>query len=734
MNKKALNKPFNVNIEFTNNSTELLETDYSKIVNQYDVFENERNSCKLYRLTVTPNIIATNVLSQVESEVYDSNGIKIVGNDRISLLQKLNHNYTYKFGYDIFNNHFLRLNTFKTGDTITDYTAFELTNMLTIQKTMRYNLINDNGWSFFYNKTKINNNKMVSWKEPNERVDLFPSRDYFSLKPFRDESNVLNYNWDYIITYPYKNEKNNLLVSNLDGVNGLPIFRTETGHTNENGNYLEIQIPYKHGLNAGDIIRIKDSSYQTGDTYQIYSIGDINGENKSSVFLLDIDKYANLKNNTYLQNIQSRRIVKYTNGVESEYYIRVFKKLEPEVSSDIYKLGFAKNVYSDDIHQIQYIEDINVDNITDNLDRGLSELYMTFIKRNHISDVDGHNNVFTDLVSGVDELPGVNGYHNVRILNSNNGNEDSLENNITKNGSSYGENTFFGDIVEYNKYEVKEYVLEDIKYRFNLINREKKSDLFYHDFYSYVPTNDYPTLSNEFVRLKKIQVPEKNEGYFYSPHYKITIKNISNIKKQGELSIIQPCDGEPFISGTTELGELVLLNNNSNIQYLLLKINDINSYKDYDRVRVSKLNTNKDIIANKTFNIRLFSNVPNNIAIPYDNIFWGNIDNINNSSYSFSSYYSPEIPSNATSITEDKVFWRDIQKEGIFDENSVLVKDLTFTNGRLYLNKNLNLYIRRQDPFGYYGLKDKNFPSDISGNEKITYLTNNRYETPNNIC
>lgn len=868
--KKSLNKDINIKIELNNNSNEFLISEYSKKINQYEIFEKERNLCKSYRLTITPNIIASNVLSQPITEVYDSNNNIITGNTRFSLLQSLNTGYTYNFGYDIFDNHFLRLNTFKTGNTVTDYDVFTITDMLSIQKSITNNLIDDNGWLCFYNKVKINDKKMVSWRQPNEKIDLFPNRDYFSFKPFTNNDNSLNYNWDYTITYPYKNEKESNLVTNNNGVNGLPIFIAETGFTNENGNYLKIQTPYKHGLNNGDIIRLKDSVFQTGKTYQIYSVGDINGENKNNVFLLDIDKYSDLKNISYINNIKNRRIVKYTNGVESEYYIRVFKKLSEEPISDVYKLGFAKNIFSDDLHQIQYIDDINISGLTDNLERPLSELYITFIKKNEMSDISGHNNVFGDLTSGFNELPGVTGFTNIRIINSNNLNELYLENNITVSGTSYGDNVFLGDIVEFNKYQVKEYVLDDVMYRFNLKNREKENEFWYHEFVTEINENTYnksntpikmttggniqklgdyewlftgeqsnpnvvfrvsnvitsngywtvsfdlrgsqngahgmtvdicnypagianTTIDNQYNRVSftanvqnysygfynffdinlpvwvyyyiknikvekgktpsvwtpsltepsdilltpnKIIVDQKNEGYFYKPHYKIPIKNFSNVKKQGELDIIYPCDVEPFISGVTESGSVVLLSTyiGSELEYLLLKINNIAEYNDYDRIRISKLNLNNEIIDNKTFNIRIFSNSTDNIAIPYDDIFFGDVDGLNNNTYLFNSYYSPDIPSNSISISEDKVFWRDTQPEGVFDENSTFTDEIPFTNNRLYLNRNLNLYVRRQDPFGYYGLKDRKFPSDIFGNEKIEYLNNNRYEKNNEIC
>jgi len=868
-NKKSLNTDFNSSIEFENNSRELLTSDFSKVINQYEVFDNERNSCEKYRLTVTPNILSTNVLAQPITNIYDSDNNIITGDTRFNLLQTLNSSYTYNFGYDVFDNHFLRLNTFKTGNTITDYNIFMLSDILSIQKSIKTNLIDDNGWLCFYNKTKINNNKMLSNRYPNEKIDLFPTRDYFSLKGIVKD-NEITYNWDYSLAYPYKSEKEHVLVKNNNNINGMPIFRAETGYTLENGNYLEIQTPYKHGLIDGDIIRLKDSIFSTGKTYQIYSTGDINGLNKTSIFILDIDKYSDLKNISYINNIKNRRIVKYVSGVESEYYLRIFKKLEEEPSSELYKLGFAKNIYSDDLHQIQYVDDINISGLTDNLDRPLSELYLSFFKRNIVSDPSGHNNVFNDLKSGINEIPDVTGYTNIRIINTNNVNEASIENNITVSGTSYGNNMFVGDIVEFNKYLAKENVLDDIMYRFNLTDREKTNEFSYHEFVSEINENTY-NKSNELVKistggdvtrigdyewqltgdqygqlavfripnvitstglwtvsfdLKSIQgsnapifvdicdsaagsvnmttdnqykrvsfttyvstytpstynfvdincpnwvwywiknikvekgeiatpwtpsktevsnilmvkniiiVQPKNEGYFYKPHYKIPIKNYSEIIQQGELIKITPCEAEPFISGITSDNSVVLLStySGSDLLYLLLKVSNYNEFSDFDRVRISKLNSNNELTGNTTLNIRLFNGINDNIAIPFDETFFGVLANINNNNYLFSSYYSPDIPSNSFYLNENKVVWRNMLREGIFDSESIFNSEIPFTNGNLYLNRNLNLYVRRQDPFGEYGLKDRTFPSDLFGTEKTDYLNNNSFNTKNEIC
>ena len=41
-----------------------------------------------------------------------------------------------------------------------------------------------------------------------------------------------------------------------------------------------------------------------------------------------------------------------------------------------------------------------------------------------------------------------------------------------------------------------------------------------------------------------------------------------------------------------------------------------------------------------------------------------------------------------------------------FDSNTANNEEYPFLNGAIYINKNINLYLRRQDPDGNYNLKD----------------------------
>ena len=71
------------------------------------------------------------------------------------------------------------------------------------------------------------------------------------------------------------------------------------------------------------------------------------------------------------------------------------------------------------------------------------------------------------------------------------------------------------------------------------------------------------------------------------------------------------------------------------------------------------------------------------------------------------------IPSYAELMTDGtcRYVWRDIYQNGLatgVDEE----EEYPFTNGAIYVNKQFNIYVKRQDPESKYGLYD---PTDLLG-------------------
>lgn len=168
-NKKSTNKDFYTSLQFERTANVIPVSDINKIVNTYKVFEDERNACDKYRLNITLNPIMSNVLTNMVTEVKKTDGTYL--NDsttptRLSAIQSINDSlYEYRLGYDIFDNNFMRFDTFLTGSTVNSFSnSLHPTSLygdlLPIKDAVESNLVEDNGWVGISNKTKINGIKM----------------------------------------------------------------------------------------------------------------------------------------------------------------------------------------------------------------------------------------------------------------------------------------------------------------------------------------------------------------------------------------------------------------------------------------------------------------------------------------------------------------------------------------------------------------------------------------------
>ena len=120
------------------------------------------------------------------------------------------------------------------------------------------------------------------------------------------------------------------------------------------------------------------------------------------------DSYGYVSLDDTTLNLSYKKVV---GGVECEYYVRIFSKLpnfkyasgttteydlyrpgstmiqtynkkKYEFENHVSRLAFAKNIYSDDVGEIVFTDDIDISNLKDNLGRPLSSIYLTIIKNN----------------------------------------------------------------------------------------------------------------------------------------------------------------------------------------------------------------------------------------------------------------------------------------------------------------------------------------------------------------
>jgi hypothetical protein len=106
-------------------------------------------------------------------------------------------------------------------------------------------------------------------------------------------------------------------------------------------------------------------------------------------------------------------------------------------------------------------------------------------------------------------------------------------------------------------------------------------------------------------------------------------------------------------------------------------------------------------------------------TLTVDNFKLFKIDNLN-------------VPSYARVIKDGtcSIIWRNVLNNG-FNKSDNSIEEYPFTNGAFYINKKVDLYLRRQDPYGVYGMYADD---DIFGNEILIENENNYIEDENITC
>lgn len=494
--KSSVNTDSLIKLNMHGDERLLPTNEINKIVNVAERFNTERQRCSFYRIIGTINPTISNVLFNL--------------NDT-SLL----NNFTYAGFNDL---KFLDASYPKDNDVIdtTDYT---------FPKAIEKYLKERDGW-WGYNEPDVSKASLCTY------YDMEPKRERFSLipdtKPYHSTTSDAVKNWELTITYPKTSDKtHNLVNGGLLLIDLVPIVISNRGMT-------AFGLPCNHNLSIGDVVRITGTQGYNGDSV-VVSLGLDNGDLKTHYFVLDIPTTGGLTPNS--------RMKKVVGGVESEYYFRKFRKIQTRMSAVIetddyetYQAGFSENIYSDLITQFVFNEDIDVNSLTDNLNRPLSELYFTIIKTDS-------NNLFSNVSSGI-EIPFISNLNTSDtntylqkvpcISKIHNGNQlpfpshVPLEANVTINNNDLisGNNDFYGDLVEYNMNEIKETVLVPVSHRFNTLNRETTANFTY--------VNGVTTSIPITPIQVNVDLGPRQEGYYYQAHHLMTIREFSNYIEEGD--------------------------------------------------------------------------------------------------------------------------------------------------------------------------------------------------------
>ena len=456
----------------------------NKIVNLGDRFNTERQRSTYYRIIGSINPTFTNVLFNLDDNIQSNKD-------------------TWSWFDDI-----LFLDTsYPEDNDVVDPTDF------TYAQALKASLKERDGW-FGYTNPVLSGSGFCSF------TDMEPKRERFyfepDISPYHAPSAPPVKNWELTITYPATSNKTHPMV------NGGLLIIDAVPATVSTRSMVAIGMPCKHNLSIGDMVRVTGTTSYDGD-HVVVRTGLDNGDLKENYFVIDVLPIGTIGKNS--------RIKKLFGGVESEYYFRLFTKIAtrntPVIEADdyeTYKLAFSENIYNDNISQFVFNEDINVDDLTDNLGRPLSEIYLTVIKTDS-------NKLFGDVSSGIETsfMPiltttNVNTYlSDVAAINRihNGGTTPFVSHTPLESNINVKNKFFYGDLVEFNKNQFLETVLADVHHRFNTLNRETPAQFTYNT-----------TLGSK-PQTKTINLGPRQEGYYYKAHHLIKIREFSSYIETG---------------------------------------------------------------------------------------------------------------------------------------------------------------------------------------------------------
>ena len=710
------------------------------------------------------------------------------------------------------------------------------------------------GWVGFYNRSKIKSysnfengdimdiERPIMYKNGGDFIEMYPDRSLYSFVPkFNKYRNRIEKNWEYCITYPSSSTTEGFeSIINGDLKSLKAIYFDENSQGDNGGSQLVIYGITKHGLKVGDFVNIYNTYIEDGKTVNevvAYSAevtnvvddyifilqgisstisdtwcylsdmtkkendnetlyyNDVEYKNHSNKYLTKSgsntkyyiinNKYVNLDDKA--QNISYKKVV---NGVECDYYVRVFEKVPnfknaSAVTSseyDIYKndseliheyqdkkydfeshvsrLAFAKNIYGDDVGEIVFTDDIDISNLIDNLGRPISTLYIMFFKsnkgykewygfypENYIekridinSDNVTYSHCFGMLTCGYetsDESSCNSDIDSIYTINNIGDSSQGISiSKLNKGRDDYYYDTeiaydvdkkFYGDICCYDGYNIVEESIQPIMHRFNTAQRESSKSLsneFYQKFnYDNIIYDDYDINQNFTIKTDVVKnVNQKKEGYYYKPFYPIEIKTF------GSLNSVSP-DFLKIIGIKKYDGENGRYYSISTLSYHYLSPGDKSMIYDTEQDKYYTLVT----IKNNESNYKKF------YFVAYDEKGTDKVD-LDISDYSKFKLFkidNLEVSSHASLLKDGtcRFVWRDLYNNGFSPTSAKSTEEYPFTNGAFYINKRIDIYVRRQDPYGVYGLYDGvGIGADISGDDSYTeVVSDNNYVKSDDI-
>lgn len=321
-----------------------------------------------------------------------------------------------------------------------------------------------------------------------------------------------------------------------------------------------------------------------------------------------------------------------------------------------------------------------------------------------------------------------------------------------------GFDEFYGDVVEFSKANFLETTIEKVYHRFNTAQREclkneKYYDIYYDelvgDIYDVEEEGASDSETDKFIvssyTLNQINIKlqgDENalakrfpgnispEGYFYSPFTEITLRELNDDVSYTSVSRINFTPSvasvvyssitmyDPEIGLTGNIGLYVFSGTTSPVNYDFVMgqpfcIYDVNADRTYrgflSGLKIAEngrcelaISTEADSVSITDKGVEEHGEQAAAILTKYLN---GTIDTATTKSAFIISSLHENAPTYAEFMpSSQRLVWRANKKMSELDSESPIY-NMPFTNGRLYIHENVNLFLKRQDPVNEYHLR-----------------------------
>jgi hypothetical protein len=412
---------------------------------------------------------------------------------------------------------------------------------------------NDVYWSGYplYNEFDLmrTDNNVVGYTKPGTTNHI----DFVS-------TSASSYNWNFFISYPYDNINKTLkavepitnTTLNWTAFDGIPFIISNT--TSNGQSLITFRSVCRHGLSVGEFAYLS-INYNGQSLFQVYDLGDGSFASEEYVFSISNLGYTG---NTFDTGTSGtfKRVIDENNYQDtmSEYYVRKHKIITNPEDAMLVNAGFELNPFKvvkqyepsaltpnnisrisvkegSQSYTLSFSKDISIDNLVDNQNRPLTQLFFTFqwvgvfgwTSRPTYPSV----NPYIALKEGFDfNLPLNNGkpsdwwdndpqnltpnaYTSIPTISYT---KPSGSTTITfyYNKPLNNGDTLDGDFCEWNDYEYTERVISDAYHK-----------IIYNDEHFDINITD--------------QAPALNPlGYYYKPHNPIKIRDFSSYIEEGD--------------------------------------------------------------------------------------------------------------------------------------------------------------------------------------------------------